>query len=233
MKGPDDKPLLILDRKGKGRVGMLLSDQGWLWARGFEGGGPDVALYRRIAHWLMAEPELEEEALNAISSGNTIDIVRQSMAKEAGDAQIISPSGATSTVKLTETEPGLFRGKLKTPEIGLFQIANGDLSTLVHAGPVDAPEFKSIISTDAVLKPLTQATRGSIRRLASADDSITLPDIVPVTRSGESSGPNWIGLRKTDETELLGINRLPLFSGLIGLALLLSAMAATWWREGR
>ena len=147
MKGPDERPLLILDRKGKGRVGQLLSDQGWLWARGFEGGGPDVALYRRIAHWLMAEPELEEEALNAVSSGNTIDIVRQSMEKEAGEAQVISPSGATSSVKLIETEPGLFRGKLKTPEIGLFQIANGDLSTLVHAGPLDAPEFKSIIST--------------------------------------------------------------------------------------
>ncbi len=233
MKGPDDKPLLILDRKGKGRVGMLLSDQGWLWARGFEGGGPDVSLYRRIAHWLMAEPELEEEALNAVSSGNTIEIVRQSMEKEAGDAQIISPSGKTSTVKLIEADPGLFRGTLKTNEIGLFQVANGDLSTLVHAGPVDAPEFKSIISTDAVLKPLTTQTKASIRRLASATGTLTLPDIVPITRTSEASGPNWIGLRKTDETELLGINRLPLFGGLIGLALLLSAMAATWWREGR
>ena len=233
MKGPDEKPLLILDRKGKGRVGQLLSDQGWLWARGFEGGGPDVALYRRMAHWLMAEPELEEEALNAVSSGNTIDIVRQSMEKEAGEAQVISPSGATSSVKLTETEPGLFRGRLKTPEIGLFQVANGDLSTLVHAGPLDAPEFKSIISTDAVLKPLTDATRGSTRRLASTGDTIALPDIVPISRTGESAGANWIGLRKTDETELLGINRLPLFGGLIGLALLLSAMAGTWWREGR
>jgi hypothetical protein len=233
MKGPDDKPLLILARKAKGRVGMLLSDQGWLWARGFEGGGPDVSLYRRIAHWLMAEPELEEEALNAVSSGNTIEIVRQSMAKEAGDASIISPSGKTSTVKLIETDPGLFRGKLKTGEIGLFQVANGDLSTLVHAGPVDAPEFKSIISTDAILKPLAVATKGAIRRLASVAGTLTLPDIVPVTRTSEASGPNWIGLRKTDETELLGINRLPLFGGLIGLALLLSAMAATWWREGR
>ena len=233
MKGPDDKPLLILDRKGKGRVGMLLSDQGWLWARGFEGGGPDVSLYRRTAHWLMAEPELEEEALNAVSSGNSIEIVRQSMEREAGEAQIISPSGKTAAVKLTESEPGLFRGTLKTNEIGLFQVANGDLSTLVHAGPLDAPEFKSIISTGSVLKPLTDQTKASIRRLASATGTISLPDIIPVTRTSQAAGPNWIGLRKTDETELLGINRLPLFGGLIGLALLLSALAATWWREGR
>ncbi|MGB8818395.1 MAG: hypothetical protein WCC66_10795 [Rhizobiaceae bacterium] len=233
MKGPDDKPLLILDRKGKGRVGQLLSDQGWLWARGFEGGGPDVALYRRMAHWLMAEPELEEEALTAVSSGNAVEIIRQSMSKEVPQADVTSPSGQKQAVQLTESEPGLFKGRLKTTEIGLFQIANGDMSALVHAGPLDAPEFKSIISTDAVLKPLTDATNGSIRRLNPKSVGVTLPDIIPVTATAETAGPNWIGLRRTNETELLGINRLPLFGGLIGLALLLSAFAATWWREGR
>jgi hypothetical protein len=62
MRGADGQPLLVLNRYGEGRVAMLLSDHGWLWARGFEGGGPHVALYRRIAHWLMQEPSLEEEA---------------------------------------------------------------------------------------------------------------------------------------------------------------------------
>ena len=233
MKGPDNKPLLILDRKGKGRVGQLLSDQGWLWARGFEGGGPDVALYRRMAHWLMAEPELEEEALTAVSSGNAVEIIRQSMGKEVPDAEVTSPTGEKQTLKLTEAEPGLFKGRLVTSEIGLFSITNGDLSALVHAGPLDAPEFKSIISTDAILKPLTDATNGSIRRINATGAGLILPDIVPVTGTAESAGPNWIGLRRTTETELLGINRLPLFGGLIGLALLLSAFAATWWREGR
>lgn len=233
MKGPDNKPLLILDRKGKGRVGQLLSDQGWLWSRGFEGGGPDVALYRRMAHWLMAEPELEEEALRAVSSGNAIEIIRQSMEKQVPDAEVTAPTGGKQTLKLTESEPGLFKARLKTSEIGLFQITNGDLSALVHAGPLDAPEFKSIISTDAVLKPLTNAANGSIRRLNASGTGLVLPDIIPVSGTAETSGPNWIGLRRTGDTELLGINRLPLFSGLIGLALLLSAFAATWWREGR
>ena len=40
MSGADDKPLLVLDRRGKGRVALLLSDHAWLWARGYEGGGP-------------------------------------------------------------------------------------------------------------------------------------------------------------------------------------------------
>ena len=95
MKGPDDRPLLVLNRKGEGRVGMLLSDQGWLWARGFEGGGPHVALYRRIAHWLMKEPELEEERLTADGRGMTLDVRRQTMSDDPGPAQVITPSGKT------------------------------------------------------------------------------------------------------------------------------------------
>ena len=52
-------------REEKGRVALLLSDQAWLWARGYQGGGPHLDLLRRIAHWLMKEPALEEEALRA------------------------------------------------------------------------------------------------------------------------------------------------------------------------
>ena len=53
----------MLDRQGEGRVAMLGSDHAWLWSRGFEGGGPQLELLRRLAHWLMQEPELEEEVL--------------------------------------------------------------------------------------------------------------------------------------------------------------------------
>ncbi|RUU95344.1 hypothetical protein EOB36_32695, partial [Mesorhizobium sp. M6A.T.Cr.TU.017.01.1.1] len=100
MKGADNRPLLLLDRKGEGRVGMFLSDQGWLWARGFEGGGPHVQLYRRIAHWLMKEPELEEERLTADGRGMMLEIRRQTMSDDPGPAQIITPSGKALTVKL-------------------------------------------------------------------------------------------------------------------------------------
>ena len=233
MKGANDQPLLILNRKGKGRVGMFLSDQGWLWARNFEGGGPYVSLYRRIAHWLMAEPELEEEALNASGTGNSVEITRQTMADTAGVAEVTAPSGKVGSVNLKTSEPGLFKGKLETAERGLFSVKNGDLTTLVHVGAVDAPEFKSIISTPAVLEPVAKATGGSIRRIANVAGAISVPDIVPVRANGEMSGAGWIGLVKTSETQLLGVSRLPLFSGLLGLALLIAAISAMWWREGR
>ncbi|MER9337363.1 hypothetical protein NKJ06_25835, partial [Mesorhizobium sp. M0293] len=183
MKGADNRPLLLLDRKGEGRVGMLLSDQGWLWARGFEGGGPHVQLYRRIAHWLMKEPELEEERLTADGRGMVLEIRRQTMADDPGPAQIITPSGKTLTVKLEKSEPGVFLGSVETSEIGLYQVANGDLTALAHVGPVNAPEFADVISTENRLKAPAEATGGSVRRLASSTalgSDVTLPSIVPV-----------------------------------------------------
>ncbi|MER8467242.1 hypothetical protein [Mesorhizobium sp. M1396] len=236
MKGADNRPLLLLDRKGEGRVGMLLSDQGWLWARGFEGGGPHVQLYRRIAHWLMKEPELEEERLTADGRGMVLEIRRQTMADDPGPAQIITPSGKTLTVKLAKSEPGVFLGSVETSEIGLYQVANGDLTALAHVGPVNAPEFADVISTENRLKAPAEATGGSVRRLASSTalgSDVTLPSIVPVRSAGAASGSDWIGLRTTDDSVLKAVSRVPLFGGFLGLGLLLLAMGSMWYREGR
>jgi hypothetical protein len=232
MKGPDDRPLLLLDRKGEGRVGMLLSDQGWLWARGFEGGGPHVALYRRIAHWLMKEPELEEERLVAGGRGMTLDVVRQTMQDDPGPATVISPSGKTMNLPLASSQPGVFTGSAEVDEIGLYQVGNGDLSALAHVGPVNAPEFADTISTEDVLRPPAEASGGSVRRIASLS-GVSLPGIVPVRGSANAAGNDWIGLRTTDDSVLKSVSRVPLFGGFFGLGLLLLALGSMWYREGR
>jgi hypothetical protein len=228
MNGPEDKPLLVLNRKGKGRVGMFLSDQGWLWARGFEGGGPYVALYRRIAHWLMKEPELEEEALTAAGSSSLLTVTRQTMKEAAETAEITLPSGKTETLNLSKSTDGLFTGKLETEEIGLFRIKNGEMTTLAHVGPVNAPEFLSAVSTTATLSALAGETGGSVRRFAAG-----IPDILPVRGKVEQGSANWLGLKTTGETTLRSVSRLPLFGGFLGLGVLLLALGSMWYREGR
>ena len=229
MQGAGGQPLLVLNRKGEGRVGMFLSDQAWLWARGFEGGGPHVSLYRRIAHWLMKEPELEEEALSAAAKGETLEVTRQTMAEEAGKAEVILPSGKTASLAMLKSGDGQFSAKLETSEVGLFRVANGDLSTLVHVGPVNAPEFLSTVSTLDMLAPLAKQTGGVAIRLAGA----SVPDILPVRGKAQSDGGRWLGLKTTDETILRSVSRLPMFAGLVGLALLLFALGSVWYREGR
>jgi len=237
MKGPQDRPLLLLDRKGEGRVGMLLSDQGWLWARGFEGGGPHVQLYRRLAHWLMKEPELEEERLTANGRGMVLDVQRQTMSDNPGPAQIITPSGKTMTIALAAGEPGVFSGSTEVDEIGLYQIANGDLTTLAHVGPVNAPEFAEVVSTDSVLKQPAEQTGGGARRLATTTlaggRAIELPNIVPVHAGANANGDDWIGLNTTGDSVLKSVSRVPMFGGFFGLGLLLLALGSMWYREGR
>ena len=233
MNGPDGKPLLILDRAGEGRVALLLSDQGWLWSRGFEGGGPHVALFRRLAHWLMKEPELEEEALNAEARGSDLLVTRQTIGGDPGPATVVTPSGKAAEVRLTEIGSGQWQGTLKTEELGLYQAANGDLRTLANVGPVNPREYREAVSTIEKLRPLADATRGSVRRIADAKGSLAVPRIVAVRGRGETEGRDWIGLRTTDETILRGIDRTPLFAGFLGLSILLLAVSATWFREGR
>ncbi|MDK1490092.1 hypothetical protein QN219_08475 [Sinorhizobium sp. 7-81] len=233
MEAADGKPLLVLNRVGKGRVAMLLSDQGWLWARGFEGGGPHVSLYRRTAHWLMQEPALEEEALTARASGRTLEITRQTIEGDPGQATLTYPSGKTEEVTLTEREPGLYTAEVKTTETGLFEVANDELTTLVHVGNVDAPEFKAAISTEEKLRPWAEKTKGLVRRLADADGSVDLPSILPVHGAVRVADNERLSLRMTDETVLRGINSLSLFSSLFGLAALLFLISSTWYREGR
>ena len=234
MDGPDQRPLLVLNRKGDGRVGMLLSDQGWLWARGFEGGGPHVSLYRRMAHWLMKEPELEEERLTAQGRGMTLDIARQTMSDDPGRATVISPSGQSMEVSLAETSPGLFTGSVETDEIGLYQVGNGDLAALAHVGPINAPEFQDTISTADKVAPAVEATGGSVRRLgATLTGGVSVPGIVPVRPGGEAFGRDWIGFNTTGDSILRSVSRVPLFAGFFGLALLLMAMGSMWYREGR
>ena len=232
MQGPEDKPLLVLSREGEGRVALLLSDQLWLWARGFEGGGPHLDLLRRLSHWLMKEPDLEEEALRLIVTGHNLVVRRQTMAEEAADVTLTSPSGATRTVKLAPKEPGAWESTLAANELGLWRATDGKLNALVNIGPANPREFSEVTSTTDVLAPIAAATGGDSRRL---DDGggMNVPRILGV-RSGDTyHGEDWLGLKLRDASVVRGIGVLPVFAGLLGLLLLVGSLAGTWAREGR
>ncbi len=242
MDGPEEKPLLILNREEKGRVALLLSDNTWLWARGYEGGGPHVDLLRRLAHWLMKEPDLEEEALRASARAGGLTIEQQTMADTSSPVTVRKPSGATETVNLTAAEPGLWRTTIAADEIGLWRVEQGDKRAFAHVGAANPKEFIDARSTPDKLKPLVDATHGLITRMADASGKVTLPRIVPVRSATATAGSDWIGIRMTDASVLKGISRIPLFTGflglfgiagLFGLIALVGLPFATWIREGR
>ncbi|MEM7067589.1 MAG: hypothetical protein AAF478_01800 [Pseudomonadota bacterium] len=230
MVDDQNQPLLILQRQNEGRVALFLSDHVWLWSRGFEGGGPHLQLLRRLAHWLMKEPELEEERLSAETEGSRLIITRQTLGGEPPAASIQSPSGETGTVNLEKVESGVWRGTLEAKEIGLHRISNGDLATLAQIGPVNPRELAAVVSNVKSLASVAKATKGSVSRLSTAGDA---PRLVSVGRNATTAGNGWIGLPRTEASVLNGVFQIPLFAGLIGLSLLLLALAGTWFREGR
>ena len=233
MDGPESRPLLILNREGEGRVGMLLSDDAWLWARGYEGGGPHVDLLRRLAHWLMKEPDLEEEALRARAGGTDLTIERQTMADSVEPVTVRAPSGATRSITLAASSPGLWQATIAADELGLWRIEQGDKRAFASIGPSNPREFTDVLSTAGRLHPVAEATGGAVMRMADSSGAIDLPRIVSVRSGGTYAGSGWLGIRMSAASVLKGVDRLPLFGGFLGLALLLGALAATWYREGR
>jgi len=232
MTGANGEPLLLLSRFGEGRVALLLSDHIWLWARGYEGGGPHLDLLRRMSHWLMRQPDLDEEALRLNVQGHDLEVIRQTMADSVAPVTVTSPSGVTKELTLLQGEPGLWRATVPANELGLWQATDGTLKALTNVGPTNPKEFSEVTSTTDMLKPLAEASGGDARRVANGS-RIEVPRIVPVHSSGVFHGDGWMGLRIRDASVVKGVGVLPIFAGLIGLLLLLGAFAATWLREGR
>jgi hypothetical protein len=233
MSGPSDTPLLVLNREEAGRVAVLLSDHVWLWARGYEGGGPHVPLLRRLGHWLMQEPDLEEEALRISLRGSELILERQTLGDTAADVTLTLPTGGTRVLTLSEAEPGLWRASQAATELGLYSATDGQRTALIHVGPQNPREFSDVLSTTEKLGPLSAQTGGAALRIADIGGGQSIPRIVPLKRADDYAGSGWIGLKTTDASVLKGIDRIPLLSGLLGLALLLGALSVTWFREGR
>ncbi|EJF86594.1 glutamine amidotransferase [Bartonella rattimassiliensis] len=236
MKGANDQPLLLLSHVDKGRVGMLLSDESWLWARGFEGGGPYAALYRRIAHWLMKEPELEEEKLSASSSLHHLTIRRQTLKEYPAPVEIIFPSGKKENIILTKEQEGLFTATMTTDETGIFTIKNGDLTILSSVGIIDNPELFDLISTKEKLAPIIKHTGGYIGRLnVKGKENIHLPPfkLIQSKISPSHSPAHSIILKEAKETRLINTSYFSIFSGFFALLACLLLLSSMWYREGR
>jgi hypothetical protein len=228
MTGSEDRPLLVLNRVEEGRVALLASDHAWLWARGYEGGGPQLELLRRLAHWMMGEPELEEEALWAEPTGQTLRIVRRSLEETVGPMTITTPSGDTVTLELLERSPGLFETTFEGPEMGLYRLTQDELETVVGLGPAAPRELEATIASAEALTPLLEATRGGALAL---EDGV--PGVRNVREGRPAAGRNWIGLTAREAFETLDVARVPLLPGWLVLLMASGFILMGWLREGR
>lgn len=233
MKGADDKPLLVIGERGQGRVALLLSDHTWLWARGYEGGGPYTDLLRRLAHWLMKEPDLEEETLKATSRGQTLTIERGSIKDTIDPVTLTSPSGKEETITLDKGDHGKWRKSMIVTEQGVYRVTSGKLANVVTVGNANARELSAVVATDKPLAPILEATGGGSFWLGRNDaEAAGLPRLVMMRSGHVMHGEDWLGLHKRDAYHVKGVRLFPLFTGFLALGLLLGLLAMTWFREG-
>jgi hypothetical protein len=228
MTGPDDAPLLLLDRVEEGRVALLASDHAWLWSRGFEGGGPQLELLRRLAHWMMKEPELEEEALTATPEGQTMTITRRSLTDRDRDVEITAPDGTVTVLPLEEVAPGRMSATFEGPEPGLYRLKEGDLESVIALGPAAPREFEETIATGDKLAEAVTLTRGGILPLEAG-----VPRLRDVGEGRNAAGRGWIGLTPRDAALTTDLRISPLIAAWLFLALAAALTLAAWLREGR
>ncbi len=228
MSGPGDRPLLMLDRVGEGRVALLASDHAWLWGRGFEGGGPQLELLRRLAHWMMKEPELEEEALTATAEGQTMTITRRTLGNGARSVEVTGPDGEVVELDLEEVSPGRHSVTWQAPEIGLYRLREGETEAVVALGPSAPREFEETIASAEKLAPYAAATRGGVQRIEDG-----LPDLRLVREGRPAAGRGWIGLTPRNAYQTVDLRVMPLLPAWLFLLLASLLAVGAWLREGR
>jgi hypothetical protein len=228
MEGSDGGALLQLARVGEGRVALLASDQAWLWARGYEGGGPQLELLRRLAHWEMKEPELEEEALTATATGQDMTIVRRTLSEGARSVELTGPDGAVVTLPMEEVSPGRFEAKYAGPQIGLYRLREGDQRAVVALGPSAPKEFEETIASAEKLMPLIDTVRGGAVALEDG-----MPSLRQVSAGRPAAGRGWIGITPRGAYLTADVMVSPLVRPWLFLLIAALLTVAAWLYEGR
>ena len=241
MQGPNESPLLILNRLGKGRVALLLSDHAWLWARGYDGGGPHTILLRRLSHWLMKEPDLEEEYLSAQGYKDKIIIERRSMKETIGPIVMQHPNGDSSKIELQARKPGVWQKTIKIKNPGLYYFKSGKLSTIAQTGSLNSLEMSKVTTTDRILEPVVNNSSGGVFWAMDNDKAESkrpigynaLPKIISLQNSRAMSGDDWMAIRDRNAYQVKGVIYTPIITGLLALLSLMGLFTYMWFRESK
>ena len=229
MTATNGSPLLILNRVGKGRIAQLASDQIWLWSRNYDGGGPTEEFLRRTVHWLMKEPELEEDALDVSSDSQTLTVRRRQLEHDNIEVNMTSPDGSSKLLSLKPAEDGWLSATIKVKDQGIYEFSSGEHRRMISYGDNNSPELRDLIADKSAMEPVIKATQGATIRLEDTPE----PDIRMLAPERNYGGQGWLGLRQNNSTVVTGTEQMPLLPPWLALLLAGGTIALAWWREGR
>ena len=230
MSGNKDAPLLILDRVGEGRVAQIASDHIWLWSRGYDGGGPHTELLRRVIHWLMKEPELDERALSIHVHNQNISLKTQFYKQDSLSVEMVKPDGSVESIELKPSPNNALTATIKADQLGVYSFETSQGQT-GHAivGDLNQPELSGVRTTENIIAPITNESRGTAVWLSETPK----PKIKHLSKRKDYAGGKWLALRKNNQYTVSHVISRPLLPPIIAVLLLLGLLVGTWWREGR
>ena len=104
---------------------------------------------------------------------------------------------------------------------------------LANVGPENPREFQDVVSTTERLRPLAEATGGTVRRIGNgADGDISLPRVVAMRESPVYGGSDYAAIRRNGASEVKGVGVMPLAIGLVGLLALFGSVVAAGFTRG-
>ncbi|QQR68515.1 MAG: hypothetical protein IPI58_06615 [Alphaproteobacteria bacterium] len=230
LQGAQDAPLLALASPGQGRVAQLTSDQVWLWARGFEGGGPYGEFMRRLVHWLLREPDLEDTRLTARRQGQELIVERRSVDPEAVEAQMIAPDGSSQTHAMTPDAKGLAQLRLPAGQDGLWQVREG--TRHAWALPTLTREGSALVASAQALASLVKASGGTLRWLGR-DPRLSDIAVTRVPPSFRTDGGDGLALVAHGAFVETGATSRPVLDPAAMAGLMVFFLLWAWRREAR
>ena len=230
LEGPENRPLLVLNRIGQGRVAQILSDQSWVWSRSENNKGPQADLLRRLVHWLMKEPELEENELSAKVENDTILITRNSLVVNNKPVSLISPSKKKIEILLDEIGNGKQIGKILSPEQGIWKLSSGGSSASIIVGNYNSSEYLDVRATDQIIKPIVYNNMGSINWINNQNNT---PSIKHIDSSQLKKESKNIQLVKNEQYFIKNLRQTSITPWYLILFLSIILIFSAWYRESK
>jgi len=228
LEGPDARPLLVLNRVGQGRVAQILSDQSWVWTKSGVNKGPQADLLRRLVHWLMKEPELEENELSAKVDNDTILVTKNSLNLDKKPIISTSPDNIKEEIFLEDIGKGKQIGKILSPKEGTWKFSSGNSQISLIVGNSNSSEYLDVRTTDNIVKPIVSYTSGSINWV---NNEKNIPKIKHIKKNTLTDNSKNIQLIKNEKYYVKNIQQSSLTPWYFVMIFSLILLFLSWYRE--
>jgi uncharacterized membrane protein len=230
MSGIDDRPLLLIGEKDNGRIIHLTSDQIWLWARQYQQGGPYIDLMRKMIHWLLKEPSLEEGQIELSLDQDEIAVARY--INPAGETlKYTDPDGIEKPLPLKQGRDKIFHARIDASKQGLYSFSAGKNTAYIIAGAYDTLEQTNLIRSTEIIQPALSQTGGGSFEADKLSD--TQFKVKKGTSAARFSSPRTMAFKESKYAEISKIDFTPTLPLWFYLLIFAALNVYIWQRESK